>query len=423
MTSHPASQRRPSLSSQLPNPASVACKIRLSMLATALIDALGGPAEFHARFSFPFVSDMIPNDYFNLPAGVWTDDTSMMLCLAESISCKPQAKNRLNTLVRDEEEKGGFDEIHQLSLYTRWKNTGYLSAVDNCFDVGVTISTALDIYEENASQRPEEILSCIKRALSDEQFCGNGSLMRILPIGLAYWRDRDQARALARRSSATTHPSLMCLELCEMWTGAISLIMENTTARGHKEGKFSKLNLLAFISSFPYTHNKLRDSLTIPSNAPKKPSHGEQELEEWYFTHHPLLKLINETQGPSARRAGSRVIDNRLPYYIPSEAKLPSSGYILHSAIAALYCFFATTSFEHGALMAVNLGRDADTVGAIYAGLAGCWHGAMHEPGQANTFWSEGVMRWKARLVRLGVVEEVAEQLVNYERRLSEMSV
>jgi ADP-ribosyl-[dinitrogen reductase] hydrolase len=51
------------------------------------------------------------------------------------------------------------------------------------------------------------------------------------------------------------------------------------------------------------------------------------------------------------------------------------SGYVTRSLEAALWAFARSTSFEHGALLAVNLGDDADTTGAIYGQLAGAFYG------------------------------------------------
>ncbi|KDR76451.1 hypothetical protein GALMADRAFT_246811 [Galerina marginata CBS 339.88] len=399
------------LFAQFPTPASSSTKIRLSILSTAMVDALGGPAEFQQRFSFPFVSSMLPNDTFKLPPGVWTDDTSMTLCLAKSLCTFKESPNSPYT--------GGFDEVHQLQLYKRWHEEGHLSAVGRCFDIGNGIRTALDLFNEY-EEDPEQALLRIRCDLSDESKSGNGSLMRITPIGLAYWRDNSEAKVYARRSSQATHPSAMCLEVCEMWTGAIGLIMKEATQPPKdlskpNEGRFSKLCLLEYISNYPYANNKLRESLALPFGVPPRPERTA-ERENWYFRYHPLLRLIAETQSPAAVAARS---EPSFSYNIPTAEQLPSSGFVLHSAVAALYCFFSTQTFEDGALMAVNLGNDADTVGAIYAGLAGCWYAA--EEGKAEgLFWTKRVKGWKQSLVRRSMVEEIAESLVVLERKLAE---
>ena len=373
------------------------------MAATAWIDALGAPQEFQKRASFPFVTTMLPNEKFNLPPGVWTDDTSMMLCLAHSISTFQETPTSPAT--------GGFDEVHQLEQYQRWYKHGFLSATDKCFDIDTTIKCALELFERHS---PEEALVRIRNDLGGEHCSGNGSLMRVLPIGLAYWRDESQVRPYAKRSSQATHPSVMCMEACEMWTCAIARIMEATTdpTAVNSETCFSKFSLLEFISSFPFTNTRLRQALTLPFGAPPQPE-SRIDLEQYYFKYHPLLRLIPETQGPVGLPK-----DSKFPYFIPTETQVPSTGFVLHSLVAALYCFFATRTFDEGALMAINLGDDADTVGAIYAGLAACWYASKEGKGN-RVFWTKRVKEWRQMSVKMDVVEGIAEKLVLFEQRMT----
>jgi ADP-ribosyl-[dinitrogen reductase] hydrolase len=210
----------------------------------------------------------------------------------------------------------------------------------------------------------------------------------------------------ARRSSKTTHPNGMRIEACEVWTGAIVQIMQETS--GTREGmkRFSKLDLLAYFSSFIYTNAKLRDALALPSDAPPPPT-TDPELEEYYRVYHPLLHLISETQPQTPQSINPT---------IPPAQALPSTGYVLHTLTAALYCFLATQTFEEGAIMAVNLGDDADTVGAVYAGLAGCWY--ANDGTGDDVFWSPRVREWRKNLVRRDLVEEVADELVRFSEGL-----
>lgn len=393
---------------QYPTPSSVATKIRLSLLSTAIVDALGGPVEFHERFSFPFVTSMQPNNTFDLPAGVWTDDTSMMLCLARSISTYKARPGSSHT--------GGFSEAHQLELYSRWYRDGYLSAVGHCFDVGNTIARAVGIYLRHRSD-PTEALTLIRGELSEDSSSGNGSLMRVLPIGLAYWRDGDEARGYAKRSSQTTHPAPLCAEACQLWTALITLVMEKATQPRYspadsEEPRFSKLSLLEYIVRYPFENQKLLVALTLPYGLPPRPD-GLQEKEAYYVKHHPLLRLIASTQAQPPTKAG------KFPYHIPSATNLPSSGYVMDTLVAALYCFFATRNFEEGALMAVNLGNDADTVGAVYAGLAAVWYSGSEE--EANgIFWTRRVREWRKDLVAPEMIEQVAEDLIDWEQKLAD---
>src|SRR5947207_15815261 len=122
-------------------------KLSSSILGLAICDALGGPAEFRARGTFETVDSMKPNLNFNLPPGTWTDDTSMTLCLAESIYSVP-----------------GFDLQDQVKQYDRWYRQGANSATGHCFDIGNTCRRALDIWRQYevvkiAERKIEELLN------------------------------------------------------------------------------------------------------------------------------------------------------------------------------------------------------------------------------------------------------------------------
>jgi len=56
------------------------------------------------------------------------------------------------------------------------------------------------------------------------------------------------------------------------------------------------------------------------------------------------------------------------------------SGYVVKSLEAALWAFSRSSNFREGCLLAVNLGNDADTTGAIYGQLAGAYYGVEGFP-------------------------------------------
>src|SRR5215813_14208563 len=103
-------------------------RFRGCLLGLAAGDAVG---EFQPRGSFPPLTDIVGGGPFRLQPGQWTDDTSMALCLAESLI-----------------ENGGFDPVDQLTRYARWFREGYLSSTGRCFDIGTTVRTALERFEE-----------------------------------------------------------------------------------------------------------------------------------------------------------------------------------------------------------------------------------------------------------------------------------
>lgn len=174
-----------------------------------MLDALGAPAEFRKYFSFPLITTMIPNVNFGFPPGVWTDQTSMTLCLAHSLATYNSPISAT---------QGGFYEQDQLDACVDWLENGVLSATGSCVGVGVggTIRFIVGVYI-NDCHRPEKQLQETRDRMVDDV---NESLMRVLPVGLAYWRDEEEAKEYGRRSSMTTHPTPMCQEACTVWTGA-----------------------------------------------------------------------------------------------------------------------------------------------------------------------------------------------------------
>ncbi|KAJ8515916.1 hypothetical protein ONZ45_g6714 [Pleurotus djamor] len=386
-------------------------KTQYSLLATAIVDALGAPPEFHTRFTFPLVDEMTENLNFTkkngdrLEKGVWTDDTSMTLCLANSIVSYPS--------------KDGFNEADQLERYARWAQNGELSAVDECFDIGNTIARAVNIWAtitaNNATTTPSDpkfdkrrqaAVKEVAKSLSKPVFSGNGSLMRVLPIGLAYYPlPDDQIAQFARRSSLPTHPNQMCQEACEVWTGAIVRVIRAAAS----STKLTKLDLLQYFANFQYTQDGLQNELTIPSQAPPPPTSPSQ-LEEYYWSYHPLLLKIKNS--PKQLVPGSETLA------LPSPETLSSSGYVLNTLVCALYCFLATKTFEEGAIMVVNMGSDADTVGAVYGGLAGCWYASSED--RDGLFWSDRVRRWESTVVKKDLIRGIADELIKLSERLKQ---
>jgi ADP-ribosylglycohydrolase len=105
-------------------------RYRGCLLGLAAGDALGTTLEFKPPGSFRPIWDMVGGGPFHLRPGEWTDDTSMALCLAESLI-----------------ERRGFDPVDQLSRYCRWWREGYLTSIGRCFGIGNTVRDALSRFE------------------------------------------------------------------------------------------------------------------------------------------------------------------------------------------------------------------------------------------------------------------------------------
>lgn len=161
-----------------------------ALLALACGDAVGTAVEFSPRGSFAPVRGMRGGGPFGLAPGLWTDDTSMALCLAESLL-----------------EQGGFDARDQMERYVRWWRHGHLSATGECFDIGMTTSQALARYEPTGEPYAGS---------TDPHSAGNGSLMRLAPVVLRYHPQRPQVLAHAAASSRTTHAAPEAVDACRL---------------------------------------------------------------------------------------------------------------------------------------------------------------------------------------------------------------
>lgn len=295
------------------------------MIGLAVGDALGAPVEFMRPGTFMPVTGFRPGGPHRLPAGAWTDDTSLALCLAESLV-----------------ETRGFDLQDQLARYLAWYRDGHLSVTGACFDIGATTRAALERFAASGE---------VASGLSGEGSAGNGSLMRVAPVPLACWRDPALAVELAGQSSAVTHALAVCVDACRYYGGLIVGAMQGRS----------------------------RDELLAPRFCPVAGGWGRAPL-------HPEVDAV---------AAGS--FREREP------PEIRGRGWVAGCLEAALWAFDRSTSFEEGALLAVNLGEDADTTGAVYGALAGAYFGLDGVPAG----WREGlieratVLRFADRLAGL----------------------
>ena len=298
-------------------------RYRGALLGLAAGDALGTTLEFRAPGTFEPIDDMNGGGPFNLRPGEWTDDTSMALCLAESLI-----------------ECCEFDPVDQLARYVRWKREGYHSSNGRCFDVGGTVRAALARFERHSEPW------CGR---TDEMSAGNGSIMRLAPVPLFFASTPEIAVARSADSSRTTHGAREAIDSCRYFAGLIVGALQGT---------------------------------------PKG------ELLGPLFTPVPGL-WDREPLAPKVKAVAAGSFLEREP------PRIRGSGYVVESLEAALWAFAKSRSFEHGALLAVNLGHDADTTGAVYGQIAGAYYGI------------EGIPeRWRSKLAKLGTLENFAMRLM-----------
>lgn len=125
-----------------------------ALFGLAVGDAIGTTVEFRPRGSFDPITDMTGGGPFNLRPGEWTDDTSMALCLADSLT-----------------ERGGLDERDLLKRFCRWFREGENSVTGHCFDIGSVTATALTHFEQTGD---------VHAGPTGRMTAGNGSLMRFV---------------------------------------------------------------------------------------------------------------------------------------------------------------------------------------------------------------------------------------------------
>lgn len=218
--------------SAMPNPSDEDCKdyyqrigvdsdddinrFRGALLGAAIGDALGTTLEFKAPGSFTPIEDIVGGGPFNLNAGEWTDDTSMMYCLAHSLV---RTKN--------------CDLGDQMSLYCRWWQDGVFSVNGKCFDIGDTVRAALSSYQRTGDPRS---------GVSDPMSAGNGSLMRLAPIPIRYYDSFDDAVNFAGLSSITTHAATEAVDACRYFSGLLWGALHGVSKEKLLDGIYSPID-------------------------------------------------------------------------------------------------------------------------------------------------------------------------------------
>ena len=175
---------------------------------------------------------------------------------------------------------------------------------------------------------------------------GNGSIMRLSPVAIVHHTDIEETRRVARRQSFTTHASQKGADCCEF----LGMLLHHL---------FSGLSL--------------SEALIAIEN--------HEATSFW----DPIVQdLVRGTWMNKTR------------------PDIASTGYVVHTLEAALWSVYHTTSFEDALILAVNLGHDADTVGAVSGQIAGALYGVQSIP-----------KRWLDTLAKQDLLESCAKGLLN----------
>ncbi len=270
---------------------------RGALLGLATGDALGTTLEFTGPLDpfQPQVTQIVGGGPFSLPAGSWTDDTSMALCLGQSLVAV-----------------GDFDPRDQIERYVRWWRNGENSSTGRCFDIGNATRAALHTYQMTHNPYAGN---------PSPNSAGNGSLMRMVPVVLAAANEAE-AISWADLQSRVTHAAPAAVDACRFYARLI-------------------WRALAGASRADLFDTSLGNDLALEAGVAKVAQGSYQ---------HAMPPTIQGT------------------------------GFVTAALEAALWAFYHSHDFASGAILAVNLGQDSDTTGAIYGQIAGAFYGLASIP-------------------------------------------
>lgn len=260
-----------------------------AMLGLAVGDAIGTTLEFSARDSKPRITDMVGGGPFQLEPGHWTDDTAMALALMDSLAVNPE-----------------LDEADLMRRFVAWHETGEYSCTGHCFDIGNTVRSALTRFTATG---------VAFAGSTAPMSAGNGSLMRLAPVAIRHWSNREKLRDVAARQSRTTHGAPEAVDACVAFAEVLADAIEGR----------------------------------------------------------PRSQVMRTRDYPYAGKIGPIMAGS---WRGKHRDDIGSSGYVADSLEAALWSVGRTGHLSEAILLAANLGGDADTTAAITGQLAGALHSA-----------------------------------------------
>lgn len=321
-------------------------RLKGSLYGFIVGDVLGVPVEFMKReyFETHTVTDMIANAQRNTTIGYWSDDTAMTLCTLESI-------NEFNDI--------NYRDI--MDKFRLWIKEGYMTAGDVCFGIGQRTLKALTFYNKELSNpsaskdlSDEEwipLVGKLSESKYDSKTAGNGSLMRILPVVLYLNNSKkslsDKINIISKVSSLT-HANDECIASCIYYMFFIEHLLKTNN----------------IVSSFK--------------------SAGKDLINNYDIT---TCENIN------------RITNNNFLSLDISEVN--TSGYVIDTLEASLWCLYNSKNYEDAVLKAVNLGGDTDTIAAITGSMAGLYYGYDNIP-----------TKWIEKLIKKEIIDEKINEFI-----------
>lgn len=324
-------------------------------------DMLGNPVQFMSRPSVlkrgP-VKGMESGGVFHMPAGSWTDDGSMTLCILDSLI-----------------EKRCLDYDDIMEKFIRWDRDGAYTPFGKAYDQGITCLDAIDKYA-----RTHKWSSCGR---TGEHANGNGGLMRVMPVCL-YAAIKEADGTFTEKDAVQA--------------------VHNITLLTHNHLRACTASGIYYFMCKEIL--KLRGSLTDTN-----PADGSAVAES---QSHTIRGALQRGMDAAVAFYTKNNLDDELSCYRRlkdlsvfaevSSDKIRSSGYVVDTLESAVWNLITTNSLEQALLQAVNLGDDADTVGAVAGGLAGLYYGydcvpAAWKSAMQKRSWLEDMCR-KASMIR-----------------------
>ena len=183
--------------------------IKSAIYGFAIGDAMGVPVEFEEREKLMKnpVTNMLGYGSYDVPKGVWSDDTSMTLATMDSIIAN---KNKLD-----------YNDI--ADKFCEWINNAKYTATNEVFDIGTTTKFSLMRYWNDEI----DATKCGGIGISEN---GNGSLMRMLPIAFYCFYnkiDDNNIIEIVKNVSSITHAHEISIIGCYMYVKYIMFILSN----------------------------------------------------------------------------------------------------------------------------------------------------------------------------------------------------
>lgn len=275
--------------------------VKSAIMGAIVGDALGVPYEFKLPYQINMeeVKEFKGFGTHKVPPGFWSDDSSMILATLDGL-------------------KNGYKPEKVGKNFIRWLYYGCYTPNGKVFDIGRTTRNAIYQLKDGNYNGLNSLIDC-----------GNGSLMRMLPIALyLYENPNEDILQIVKNASSLTHSHPQCIIGCYMYVRFAMALLKGE----NKIEAFDTARVATFNTFYPKNHDEI-------------------EAIEPY--NHVICDLI----------------------FTDDKENVKSSGYIVETLEATIWCFMNSNSYDESVLKAISLGNDTDTIACLVGGLSGILYG------------------------------------------------